>query len=197
MANNIFIIIIPSSSLPITQAITTDKNIKATNKIKRVITSSNKWTSNISIEIQYNIITNIFNNLYQIEQLPDSIISTNDNNYKNIIRQINQKLNGYKNQDCMKQLFSHLEFITFENIIRLLYNSHLKCYYCNCDTQLLYEFVREPKQWTLERINNKIGHTNTNVVISCLLCNIKRKTMYQDRFLFTKQINIHPIIKLN
>jgi hypothetical protein len=55
---------------------------------------------------------------------------------------------------------------------------------------LFYENVREPKQWSLERIDNKEGHNYGNVEIACLSCNIGRRTMYQDRFIFTKQLSI-------
>jgi 5-methylcytosine-specific restriction endonuclease McrA len=66
----------------------------------------------------------------------------------------------------------------------------MECFYCNQKVQIIYENVREPKQWSLERIDNEYGHNNTNVVIACLHCNLKRKTMYHERFLFTKQMQI-------
>lgn len=50
--------------------------------------------------------------------------------------------------------------------------------------------LEKPKQWTLDRIDNDIGHYSDNVVIACLSCNLHRKTMYHERFLFTKQLNI-------
>jgi hypothetical protein len=56
--------------------------------------------------------------------------------------------------------------------------------------KILYEHVREPKQWSLERIDNDYGHNKNNVEIACLSCNLRRKTMYHERFIFTKQLNI-------
>ena len=44
--------------------------------------------------------------------------------------------------------------------------------------------------WTLERINNDFGHNYGNLEIACLSCNIKRRTMYHERFVFTKQLII-------
>ena len=55
---------------------------------------------------------------------------------------------------------------------------------------LLYDIVREAKQWTLDRINNDIGHNTDNVLISCLECNLKRRRTNKDAFLFTKQLVI-------
>ncbi len=70
----------------------------------------------------------------------------------------------------------------------------LKCYFCNCEMLLIYELTREMKQWTIDRINNEVGHNNDNFIIACLECNLKRKNKNVDSFLFTKQLNI---IKMN
>jgi hypothetical protein len=42
----------------------------------------------------------------------------------------------------------------------------------------------------VERIDNSIGHNRTNIVIACLDCNLHRRTMYYERYVFTKQLNI-------
>jgi len=55
---------------------------------------------------------------------------------------------------------------------------------------ILYENVREPLQWTLERIDNDFGHNKNNVEIACLNCNLRRRTMYHERYLFTKELSI-------
>ena len=46
------------------------------------------------------------------------------------------------------------------------------------------------KQWSLERIENQYGHNKENVEIACLSCNLGRRTMYHERYLFTKQLEI-------
>ena len=66
------------------------------------------------------------------------------------------------------------KFITYDEIIEKLVLSKLKCYYCRCECLLMYKNVREKKQWTLDRINNNIGHHKNNVVICCLECNLKK-----------------------
>jgi len=55
---------------------------------------------------------------------------------------------------------------------------------------VLYKSVREPKQWSVERINNDYGHNKNNVTIACLSCNLSRRTMYHERYRFTKQLII-------
>ena len=66
--------------------------------------------------------------------------------------------------------------------------------YCCKYVQLFYNNVRED-QWTLERIDNSIGHFKDNVVISCLECNLKRRCIDTDRFKYSKSFN--NIKKLN
>ena len=71
-----------------------------------------------------------------------------------------------------------------------MHSCKLICYYCNQSTLLLYENVREKKQWTLDRIDNDIGHNENNVVIACLECNLRRRRTNTSAFLFTKQLTI-------
>ena len=69
------------------------------------------------------------------------------------------------------------------------------CYYCKERVQIMYEFVREPKQWTLERLDNDFGHNRNNVAIACLHCNLRRRTMAKERYLQTKEMT--KIVKLD
>lgn len=110
-----------------------------------------------------------------------------------ILQQIQKKICGYKSQDMEKGLFSEEEFVKKENIIELLKNCSMLCFYCKNPVQLLYKNVREPKQWTLDRINNEYGHNVGNLEIACLSCNLRRRTMYHERYAFTKQLVITKI----
>jgi len=117
-----------------------------------------------------------------------------NNNHKLLINEIKNKINSYKNQDKTKIKFSNENFICLEKILELLITSKLKCYYCREDVYLFYEYVKESKQWSLDRINNTLGHNDNNCVISCLECNLKRRDINKDKFKFTKQMKL---IKLN
>ena len=166
------------------------KNKKESKKINtqkekkvRVVAQTNKWQQVLQPEYymtqtQYDILTS------------QNTESTELPIYKMMIQQIQQKIHGYKSQDLDKSLFSIDDFVDLDYTIDLIKKSDLKCYYCKHDMKILYEHVREPKQWSLERIDNDYGHNKNNVEIACLSCNLRRKTMYHERFIFTKQLNI-------
>jgi hypothetical protein len=113
-----------------------------------------------------------------------------DNVSKIVIQQINRKIYGYKQQDIIKKLFNKNDFITFESVINKMVDCELKCYYCSCEMNVLYDISREMKQWTVDRINNDLGHNLTNFYLACLECNLKRRRRSDDKFLFTKQMKL-------
>lgn len=118
-------------------------------------------------------------------------IDENDEKIKNkMIQQIDRKISGYKSQDKEKSLFDETLFINRNQVLELLQECDCKCYYCNEKVHILYKQVREPKQWSLERIDNKYGHNSNNLKIACLDCNLRRRTMYHERYTFTKQLKI-------
>lgn len=111
--------------------------------------------------------------------------------YKDVIKQqIERKIYGYHSQDLIKKILDNKKFITLDETIEKLHDSQLQCFYCKTDMLLLYNIVRELDQWTLDRIDNSLGHNKDNVVISCLNCNLKRRRTGKDAFLFTKQLSI-------
>jgi hypothetical protein len=146
---------------------------------KRIITTTEKWIADVSPENHLDYIIQIRNN---------NITNTNICNM--IQQQIHQKISGYRSQDILKNLFVENLFVDFAKVLDLMIESQNNCYYCKKCVHVLYENVREPKQWTLERIDNDFGHNKTNLVIACLECNLRRRTMHQDRYVFTKQMNI-------
>jgi len=104
--------------------------------------------------------------------------------------QIKTKIQGYHQQDMKKNLYDSDKFITLPKVIELLHSCKNTCYYCREPVLILYELVRDNKQWSIERRDNSYGHNHDNVEIACLHCNVCRKTMNEERFLFTKQLNI-------
>ena len=107
--------------------------------------------------------------------------------------EIRKKISAYKNQDKLHNKYDKAQHITYEQTIQKLYDSKLKCYYCNNDMLILYNKKREGLQWTLERLNNNIGHYNSNTCISCLKCNLQRRTDNHEYFKNGKQFKCNII----
>lgn len=105
-------------------------------------------------------------------------------------QQIEQKLNGYKQQDIKKNMYDVGAFVTFSNAVVLLHRCALMCAYCEKEVYVLYENVRDPQQWSLDRVNNDIGHNSLNLVIACLRCNLRRRRINMDAFMFTRQMKL-------
>lgn len=149
---------------------------------KRNITKTAKWVKNIenvSHENQINYIKELNRDNIQNSEICNIIV-----------QQIKRKINGYHNQDVIKKILNEEKFVDLKYVIELLHKSNLQCFYCRKPALVLYENVREMNQWSLDRIENQYGHNKENVEIACLSCNLGRKTMYHERYAFTKQLEI-------
>lgn len=165
------------------------KKIKKKEKEKKLRVETNTWgliNEDLLFETQLELLKQI-----------NDIVNNNNSNKKIfnkhqqlIVSHIKSKICSYKHQDILKKKLNEADFVSFNDVITLLIDSNMKCYYCACETYLLYEIVREMKQWSLDRINNDIGHNNHNLVICCLECNLKRRRTNKDAFFFTKNLKI-------
>jgi hypothetical protein len=129
----------------------------------------------------------------QLEFLMSDNFIKNDSNDKYISKltsHIKNKVYNYRQQDIIKKKLNEKEFVSFEETLDLLKKSNMKCCYCSSEVYILYERVREMKQWSLDRVNNDIGHNSGNLVIACLECNLKRRRTNKDAFMFTKNMVI-------
>ena len=148
-------------------------------------------TKNKKRSIVNNIINkNLFNNENQIKWLNQLYLENNYENIKFAKREVERKIYSYKKQDIDKKKLDKEKFIKYEECLEKLVISKLNCYYCKKQCLFMYETVREKHQWTLDRINNDIGHNTNNVVICCLECNLKRGKLNDEKFRFTKQMKI-------
>jgi hypothetical protein len=134
-----------------------------------------------------------FEYLKQIQMIID--ISNNNLTYmdevsKIAIQEINKKIYGYKQQDMIKKRYDEINFLSFESVINKMIDCELKCRYCKSGMNVLYDISREMKQWSVDRINNDLGHNIENYHLACLECNLKRRRRTDEKFLFTKQLNI-------
>jgi hypothetical protein len=114
-----------------------------------------------------------------------------ENHRELLIKEIKLKLSSYYQQDKIKSRVSdNTGIIKPDEVIQVITDQTLKCYYCNENMKLLYKSKYDKSQWTLDRIDNKLPHTKENVVISCLKCNLQKRARNHDKFHFTKNMVI-------
>jgi hypothetical protein len=171
------IIVLP---IPTTTTSTTKKNTKQIKKepIKRRITTTPKWTFSQTDLHENN----------QTQHLYDPITQTF------VYQQIRNKLSGYRCQDIDKGLFLPNQTMDVSGVVQKIETAKGLCFYCKSPVHILYDNVREPKQWTLERLDNSKGHVFDNVEIACLSCNLRRRTMKYEKYIMTKEIKtVHKL----
>jgi len=168
-------------------------------KSKRVITNTKQWNfletdldpmNQLVIVKQIMDMTKVMTKDMTKDIDPECYCTELQHKIYFIRQQINNKIYGYKNQDLLKSKYDETKFVDLAKILEMMLANDLKCYYCNNPVLVLYEYVREPRQWTVERIDNKFGHNKDNIEIACLNCNLHRRTMHHERYLFTKNLNI-------
>jgi len=158
-------------------------NENKTEKVAKKRIPSEKW----------NFTEDNFEYIKQIQMIKD-ILNNNFNSFNEVskiaIQEINKKIYGYKQQDVLKKRFEENNFLTFESVINKIIECELKCRYCQNEMNVLYDISREMKQWSVDRIDNDIGHNIDNFHLACLDCNLKRRRRTDEKYLFTKQLNI-------
>jgi hypothetical protein len=172
-------------------------------KIINIIGTSEKYQINKALKIKkpkvmLQPITNERDKITDISLLIDEqnnhlqqLINKEKNNITSLLeKQIKRKISSYKSQDITKKRYEENKFISFQEVIFLMNKEEIKCYYCKCFMFILYEFARENKQWSLDRIDNELGHNKDNIVLSCLECNLKKRKIRKESFLFTKNLKI-------
>jgi hypothetical protein len=115
-------------------------------------------------------------------------ILMNDKIFPLFFQQIERKLQGYRAQDLEKKILEEENIVKLPYVLDLLKEEEMKCHYCKTQVFVLYEMARENCQWTLDRIDNKVGHNCGNVLVSCLQCNLKRRCINKDKFLMGKSM---------
>ena len=131
----------------------------------------------------------------QIELLREMVFINNElDGISSLLKsELNHKIQGYKSQDIKKELHQSDTLIKIENVVEKLLADQLRCAYCAKPVLVIYKNVRDPMQWTLDRLDNDLSHTNSNTCIACLKCNLQRRVMSAEKFSFTKKLKINKI----
>ena len=97
-------------------------------------------------------------------------------------RSIKRKIAGYRQQDVSKDRNAK-DNAEFRDVVSKLVMAKGCCTYCDSLLVLSGGENRNKLQWSLDRIDNSLGHTANNTVISCLACNLRRRARSHTKFL--------------
>lgn len=103
--------------------------------------------------------------------------------------EINTKLRTYKASDVSRSLHG-TSICNCDVIIDMMIRQKCKCYYCHKEFLVLYKNTRDPLQWSVDRIDNDKAHCEDNIVISCLRCNLQRRTRDFNEFYISRNLQI-------
>ena len=78
---------------------------------------------------------------------------------------IDDKLHDYREQDFDSDRYDSTQFISKEETISIIHKQKNRCHYCHDPCH---------EKWTLDRIDNDIGHNQGNCLLACLSCNTSR-----------------------
>lgn len=120
------------------------------------------------------------NQIYLLENIDE---------FKYISDSIKSKISSYTQQDKKRKIYDN-NTILYSEILELINKEKCSCKYCSNIVLLYYKYKLDKKQWTLDRIDNNIPHTKENVVLCCLKCNLERKNMKQENFIYNKNLKI-------
>ena len=110
--------------------------------------------------------------------------------YNVMIKQLEAKIASYRQQDKLKEMLDDTNSINVNSVVKHILLCDIKCFYCHTVMRILYKQSRDPTQWTIDRIDNDLGHTADNYVLACLGCNLKRRRQNLDKFHYTKNLTI-------
>lgn len=115
-------------------------------------------------------------------------------NCKILSRELEKKRYGYYQQDLRKKRVATVEeILTLNELKEKIVASKLRCFYCASAVLLFYKEARDPRQWTLDRIDNTFAHTTSNTCVACLECNLQRRRISHTGYAFTKKLSIRKL----
>jgi hypothetical protein len=105
-----------------------------------------------------------------------------------IRQEIKGKLSSHKSYDQAHNMAEPLA--TDTDILYKMLLQKERCFYCHRLFHVLYQDRFDPFQWSIDRIDNSKGHTSANTVITCLRCNLRRRTRETGEFYRDRNLNV-------
>jgi len=90
------------------------------------------------------------------------------------VRNINKKLKGYKEQDKKNKLKNDIKV---DDVKTLYQKQNGECKLCGCCMKQTYK-NNDDKQFSVDRIDSKVGHVKENIQLLCWGCNRAKKNRF-------------------
>ena len=87
------------------------------------------------------------------------------------VRNINKKIKGYKEQDKKNKLKNDIKV---DDVKTLYQKQNGECKLCGCSMKQTYK-NNDDKQFSVDRIDSKVGHVKENIQLLCWGCNRAKK----------------------
>ena len=105
------------------------------------------------------------------------------------------KINSHRSYDKKRNIYDELNFIDYECVFMKICNSDSKCCYCKIELKLINYKPYQQNQFSIDRIDSKLGHVDYNCCISCMGCNIRKGSKTSKQYMnilnYEKQLKIN------
>jgi len=116
--------------------------------------------------------------------------------FRHLHEKITFKLNAARTND--KKYKRKCQLIWPAEVIELMELQDGRCFYCDKVMVTNNHGITNPRGFTCDRIDNAIGHSRNNIVISCVTCNVGRMN---DKYLSSYELipidHIHERQRVN
>jgi len=100
------------------------------------------------------------------------------------MRRLYNLVSNSKVGDLKSGRYDKENHITAKYLRQLKLDCGEKCSYCECELDWSHQLhIRRPKQVTLQRLNNKLGHIKGNCVYACFECNVVKRIECKEHLL--------------
>ena len=100
------------------------------------------------------------------------------------MRRLYNLVSNSKVGDLKSGRYDKENHITAKYLRQLKLDCGEKCSYCECELDWSHQLhIRRPKQVTLQRKNNAIGHIKGNCVYACFECNVIKRMECKEHLL--------------
>eukprot|EP00960_Hanusia_phi_P054420 762651-Hanusia_phi.AAC.2 len=89
-------------------------------------------------------------------------------------KNITKKIQHYRFTDSQKN-YDTKDYIDLDYVTDMIRTQNESCAICGCELLLKNYKAKDPRQFSVDRLNSNAGHVKGNIQITCLRCNCSKK----------------------